>query len=210
MARTKQTARGFTTGGKAPRKSHSSKVNGVNKNANKNALVDLDRLTVPKLKEMLVKFNIEFSSISGTGKNGNVVKADIIAALDFYLDNTKQLLLKPEKEHEKEAVKPKPEKKVAKPKPEKYDVLTFVFEYERGKPVELIHRITRGDYEVFYGIVSEFFTGEITEGEFYIIRKVYPDIKDNGQNFQELFNRIFISTGVTQLEKNKYMIEWAT
>jgi hypothetical protein len=47
----------------------------------KGGVVDLNKMTVPKLNEMLTQKGIDKKSITGTGKNGAVLKGDIIKAL---------------------------------------------------------------------------------------------------------------------------------
>lgn len=85
MARTKQTAR-REVGGKAPRKSHASKVN-IRKKALKNIMEDESKsaapiedaslMTVPELKKYLKENNIAIPP-KGSGAKGNVIKKDLV------------------------------------------------------------------------------------------------------------------------------------
>ena len=74
MARTKQTAR-RSTGGKAPRKSHAHRAAVVSQIPRK---PDYDRWLVKDLKELLLSRDINLKTIKGSGKNGNVIKADLV------------------------------------------------------------------------------------------------------------------------------------
>jgi hypothetical protein len=76
MARTKQTARKVTRGGKAPRKNHASK------RKDNSTPILFEEMSLDQLKEKQKELGIKDSDINGSGKNGGILKSDRINALE--------------------------------------------------------------------------------------------------------------------------------
>ncbi len=206
----------------------------------------LEKMTVEQLTNVMTKFNIKVDK--GSGKNGAIVKKDRVEAI--LKSHDKMGTIKPNKKTSKKETSKKSTKTASKktqkstktaskktqkstktakkevkpkqstPKREMREI-TFIFEYHRGKPIEIKYKIEKEDYETFYNIVSEFFTTEILEEKpLKQIMDQYPEyadkIMDDGEynelSLKEIFDINFMVDGFenAKVKPFTYKISWST
>ncbi len=224
MARTKQTVR-KSTGGKLPAASKRAKSKPLQPDREKIVLpIPFVNMDLRMLNLQLKQRNILKKNIKGTGTDGAVLKIDKIKYLENYVEKYEEFEYPEERKlfeetktsrskskTDKQKVALKESKPSKSKKVQKYDKITLVFEYDKGKPINFVTRIEKGDYETFYGMVSDFFVNELDESQVKQINKLYPKFKvDEDDTFRTVFDRDFVVGGVEGIGRRKYKISWAT
>ena len=94
---------------------------------------------------------------------------------------------------------------------------TLVFSYQDGKPMYFTYKILNNRYEIFYGIVNNFFCCDLHESHLDEILYMYPKLKnkildENNEyrttNLNQIFDRKFFVNSVTYIGNTEYKIEW--
>jgi hypothetical protein len=175
-----------------------------------NFKITYDDMTIPELKELLNKRNIDWKKLPKSGKSSHI-KQDFITALESS---------DPPKPRYTPVVKICPDE----PKNEMENMITIhlVFEYTKGvPPIVFKSTIEQNNFELFYLTVAGFFYEPIIDPSILErIRENYPEYKKNvhqDATLRTIFDRDFMVGGVKAIDgydgkfiDHTYRILWGT